>query len=104
MRPGVDLYCEARRFADAAGLLLDTYQQGVPGGTGVPFDWTRVPGDLERPLVLAGGLDPDNVAQAVRQVRPYGVDVSGGVELAKGVKDPAKIAAFIRGVTSVDTD
>lgn len=104
MRPGVDLHIQSRRFADAAALLLDSYQRGVPGGTGLRFDWARIPDDLEQPLVLAGGLDPDNVAQAVRQVRPYAVDVSGGVEVAKGVKDETKIAAFIRGVTSVDTD
>jgi len=70
----------------------------VPGGTGATFDWSRVPRDFEKNIILAGGLTPDNVADAVRQAMPYAVDVSGGVEKAKGIKDPEKIAAFIRGV------
>jgi phosphoribosylanthranilate isomerase len=70
----------------------------VAGGSGVSFDWTRVPRDLPRPLVLAGGLTPHNVAEAVRRVRPYAVDVSSGVEQAKGIKDAHKIAAFIAAV------
>ncbi|MNN80751.1 N-(5'-phosphoribosyl)anthranilate isomerase [compost metagenome] len=71
---------------------------GVPGGTGEAFDWSLVPAHLSKPIILAGGLSPDNVAQAIQQVRPYAVDVSGGVEQAKGIKDPARIEAFIRAV------
>ncbi len=98
MREGVDLQEQRRNYPDAAGLLLDTYEQGKPGGTGRTFDWGRIPADLEADIVLAGGLDGENVEQAIRQVRPYAVDVSGGVELEKGIKDSAKIAAFMRGV------
>lgn len=99
MREGVDLRALARRYGSACGLLLDSYHVAVRGGSGLAFDWSRVPRDLGLPLVLAGGLTPENVADAVRQVRPYGVDVSSGVEAAKGLKDPARVAAFIRGVS-----
>jgi len=102
MRPGTDLHALAGRYAQAAGLLLDTYDPSAPGGTGRRFDWGRIPADLEKPVILAGGLGPDNVAEAVRRVRPYAVDVSGGVEAAKGVKDHAKMAAFLRGVKDGD--
>ena len=98
MRPGVDLHALSNRYREAAGLLLDTYQPGVPGGTGQAFQWDRIPEDLGRPIVLAGGLHAANVEQAVRRVRPYAVDVSGGVEREKGIKDSDKIAAFMRGV------
>jgi len=70
----------------------------VPGGTGEAFDWRRIPVELAGRIVLAGGLTPDNVADAVRQVRPYAVDVSGGVEVEKGIKDADKIKRFMRGV------
>ncbi len=98
MREQVDLAAERARYATASALLLDTYQPGVPGGTGEAFDWARVPAALAGEVVLAGGLTPDNVAAAVRQVQPYAVDVSGGVERAKGRKDRDKMAAFMRGV------
>lgn len=104
MREGVDLRLECVRYGDAAALLVDTYRPGVAGGTGETFDWSRIPRDLGLPLVLAGGLAPGNVDAAVRQVRPYAVDVSGGVEAAKGIKDPAKMQAFIRGVSRADTE
>jgi phosphoribosylanthranilate isomerase len=98
MREGVDLEQQRQLFSDAAGLLLDTYEPGKPGGTGNTFDWNRIPADLAKGAVLAGGLDASNVEQAIRQVRPYAVDVSGGVEQEKGIKDKEKIVAFIRGV------
>lgn len=100
--PGIDLYEVAGRHASARGLLLDAYSPGVPGGTGQTFDWALIPEGLSLPVILAGGLTEANVQQAVRQVRPYAVDVSGGVESAKGIKSAAKMAAFIRGVNSVD--
>jgi phosphoribosylanthranilate isomerase len=81
-------------------LLLDAYAEGVPGGTGQVFDWTIIPKSLSKPIVLAGGLDAENVEQAIHQVKPYAVDVSGGVEFKKGIKDAAKIAAFMRGVSN----
>jgi phosphoribosylanthranilate isomerase len=101
MRDGLDVAAEARRYADAQGLLLDTYVPGEAGGTGQSFDWQRVPQGLDQPIILAGGLTPDNVAEAITTARPYGVDVSGGVEQAKGIKSAAKMATFMRGVESV---
>ncbi len=102
VREGTDLYALREEFILGAGLLLDAYRPGVPGGTGEQFDWQRIPEDLAGQIVLAGGLEPDNVQGAVEQVGPYAVDVSGGVERAKGIKDPEKIQAFIRGVIRGD--
>jgi len=104
MRDGIDLHNEAERFTNAVALLVDTFQAGVPGGTGVSFDWSRIPEDLNKPLILAGGLNPDNVTRAIIQARPYAVDVSSGVEAAKGIKDAGKIAAFMRGVVKADVE
>jgi phosphoribosylanthranilate isomerase len=98
MADGVDLHALRKQYADGSGLLLDAYRPGVPGGTGERFDWQRIPPDLAGEIILAGGLDPDNVQGAVEQVGPYAVDVSGGVEASKGIKDPEKIRDFIRGV------
>ncbi len=98
MKDDVDLDKLARDYAGARALLLDAYRPGVPGGTGEAFDWRRIPAELAGRIVLAGGLTPDNVTEAVRQVRPYAVDVSGGVEVEKGIKDADKIKRFIRGV------
>ena len=100
--PGVDLLQSAASYREARGVLIDAYVPGVHGGTGVPADWDAIPGTLPLPLVLAGGLTPDNVGQAVRTVRPWAVDVSSGVELARGVKDHDKITAFVRGVRNAD--
>ncbi len=102
MRESVDLERLRALYAEASGLLLDTYRAGVPGGTGERFDWDRIPPRLCSEIILAGGLDPHNVEQAVHQVRPYAVDVSGGVEAAKGIKDAGKMAAFIAGVNRGD--
>ncbi|AVH39680.1 phosphoribosylanthranilate isomerase [Pseudomonas monteilii] len=98
VRPGDDLEAACQQYAGARGILLDTYVAGVPGGTGEAFDWSLVPERLSKPIILAGGLSADNVGQAIAQVRPYAVDVSGGVEQAKGIKDAAKIEAFMRAV------
>ncbi len=98
MRPDSHLEAVAREFPHACGLLLDTYSERAAGGTGEIFDWARVPAGLGKPLVLAGGLTPDNVASAIASVGPYAVDVSSGVERAKGVKDADKIEAFVRAV------
>ncbi|WP_020189890.1 phosphoribosylanthranilate isomerase [Pseudomonas putida] len=98
VRPGDDLEAASRLYAGARGILLDTYVPGVPGGTGEAFDWSLVPARLGKPIILAGGLSADNVGQAIAQVKPYAVDVSGGVEQAKGIKDAAKIEAFMRAV------
>ena len=87
-------------FKSAKALLLDTYSEAAVGGTGQVFDWGLIPKNLSKPVILAGGLTAENVASAIRQVRPYAVDVSGGVEQNKGIKDAAKIAAFMRGVSN----
>ena len=102
MRPEVDLLECARRFKRARGLLLDTFVTGTQGGTGLRFDWTLIPANLPLPIVLSGGLDPDNVSEAIRCVRPWAVDVSSGVEAAKGIKDSARILAFMTGVHNAD--
>ena len=98
VRPGDDLEAACQRYAGARGILLDTYVAGVPGGTGEAFDWSLVPARLSKPIILGGGLSAANVGQAIAQVRPYAVDVSGGVEQAKGIKDAAKIEAFMQAV------
>ncbi len=90
-----DLLKCAADFEAARGLLLDAYVPGVPGGTGERFDWSLIPPNLSRPVILSGGLTPDNVAEAVQQVRPWAVDVSSGVEASKGIKDAYKVAQFI---------
>jgi len=90
-----DLLKCAVDFSASRGLLLDAYVPGVPGGTGERFDWSLIPGSLPLPVVLSGGLGPGNVAEAVRSVRPWAVDVSSGVEASKGIKDADKIAQFI---------
>lgn len=102
MAPGLDVAATVDCYPDARGMLLDTYTPGVAGGTGEVFDWESVPEGLKKPIILAGGLVPENVATAVAQVRPYAVDVSGGVESAKGIKDKSKITAFIEAVHQAD--
>lgn len=96
VKPGDDIAAQMAQYPSASGVLLDTFVEGVPGGTGLSFDWSLVPRELPKPVILAGGLTPDNVAAAIAQVRPYAVDISGGVESAKGIKDASKVRAFIR--------
>jgi phosphoribosylanthranilate isomerase len=98
MNPALDIVRASEMFGDARGILLDSYVAGVHGGTGQAFDWTDVPAGLKKPIILAGGLTPDNVATAIETVRPWAVDVSGGVESAKGIKDSDKMAAFVEAV------
>jgi phosphoribosylanthranilate isomerase len=102
VRPGVDLLQCAAHYAGAQALLLDAYVEGTHGGTGESFDWGLIPHDLPLPVILSGGLHPGNVAQAIRMVRPCAVDVSSGVEAAKGIKDAAKVAAFVNEVNQID--
>ncbi|EZH77689.1 N-(5'-phosphoribosyl)anthranilate isomerase [Ectopseudomonas composti] len=104
VRPGEDVSAAMAPYEGARGILLDTFVDGVPGGTGASFDWSLVPEDAGKPVILAGGLDAGNVAAAIRQVRPYAVDVSGGVEASKGIKDAGKIRAFIQAVQGVRCD
>lgn len=101
MRPGVDLLEFARAYPSAQGLLLDAWVEEF-GGVGKSFDWSLIPQHLPLPLVLSGGLHVGNVVEAVTKIRPWAVDVSSGVEIAKGVKDADKIAAFVAAVRTVD--
>ncbi len=101
MKEGVDLLEYFRAYPGAAGWLADAFVEGY-GGEGQSFDWSVLPAERERPLVLSGGLTHGNAAQAVRRVRPWAVDVSSGVESAKGIKDAAKMAAFIQEVKNAD--
>ncbi len=103
MAEGVSVSGYVATYPDASGFVLDSHGLGRTGGTGETFDWSRFPGSSERPMILAGGLNPLNVADAVRKTRPYAVDVSSGVERSAGIKDVAKMAAFIEEVRSVDS-
>ena len=102
MEKGVDLVEYARRFSAAKALLLDAHVAGERGGTGQVFDWETIPRELAMPIILSGGLTAGNVGRAIREVRPWAVDVSSGVESSRGVKDPAKIVEFIRSVRRED--
>lgn len=102
MRPDRDVLAYMAGYPSAAGFLLDAYHPAVAGGSGEQFDWRRVPQYCSHAIVLAGGLQPGNVTEAIRQVRPYAVDVSSGVESAKGIKDATKMAEFILGVQRGD--
>jgi phosphoribosylanthranilate isomerase len=95
---------ESSRYGSAAGILLDSYVRGVAGGTGMVFDWSRIPTTILQPLVLAGGLNADIVGDAIRTVRPYAVDVSSGVEREKGIKDHQAMERFIKAVGEVEID
>ena len=102
MEKGTNLLEWAGRFSSASALLLDAYVDGTPGGTGETFDWAAIPRDLPIPIILSGGLTAENVGRAVREVQPWAVDVSSGVEATRGTKDPRKIVEFIRSVRRED--
>lgn len=102
MHPSADLDEVLARWPSARGLLLDAWHPDQPGGTGLTFDWSRIPPDWRERIVLAGGLTATNVGQAIRQIRPYGVDVSGGIEAGRGIKDSAQMAAFVAAVQQED--
>jgi phosphoribosylanthranilate isomerase len=100
MHQDIDLLAEVNRYQTACGVLLDSFSHQAPGGTGEIFDWKQIPAQLDKPVILAGGLTPENVGEAVRAVRPYAVDVSSGVEKEKGIKDEKKVRTFIENVIS----
>ncbi len=102
IRPGLDLIKYLAPYASARAWMLDAFHGDLWGGTGGAFDWSLVPEGMARPIILSGGLTAENVADAIRRVRPYAVDVSSGVEASKGIKDAAKIAAFIGAVKNED--
>jgi phosphoribosylanthranilate isomerase len=98
MREGIDLHAQVERYHSARAILLDSYRPGVPGGTGERFDWDRIPEDLSLPVILAGGLNPENVGAGIEACHPWAVDVSGGVEAAPGRKSAAKVKQFLDAV------
>lgn len=102
MQGGMDYALYTASYPDAAGFLLDSHRTGQAGGTGKTFDWSQIPKKQDKPLILAGGLRPDNVAEAISQVQPYGIDLSSGVESSPGVKDAAKIQNLMKEVRRVD--
>lgn len=102
MHDDVDLTATARDFSDCRGLLLDTYKPGIEGGTGETFSWKRIPATVTKPVLLAGGLNPANVGEAIETVRPFAIDVSSGVEKAKGVKDAREIERLVKAVRAAD--
>ncbi len=102
VQPHTDFTALGEHYQAASALLLDTFDAKLAGGTGQCFDWTLIPATWRERIILAGGLNPANVATAIAQVRPFAVDVSGGVEQAKGIKDHKKLAAFIQEVFHAD--
>jgi phosphoribosylanthranilate isomerase len=98
----VDVSSQAEAYYDARGLLLDSHAPGAAGGTGESFDWNTIPQGLPQPIILAGGLDVDNVSDAIRTVKPFAVDVSSGVESDKGIKDAVQVTAFMNKVRDVN--
>lgn len=102
MQTGVDLNKLIVPYQKARAILLDTYHPQQAGGTSIRFDWQLIPKNLDKPIILAGGLNPANVSEAIRTVRPYGLDVSSGVEINPGIKDPEKIRNFIEEVRRAD--
>ena len=104
MQSGVDIPKVMAAYPDARGFLLDAWQPHTHGGGGETFDWQQIPPELPSPFILAGGLTPENVGAAIRQVQPYAVDVSSGVESAAGIKSAVKITAFMNGVSASEAD
>lgn len=102
VQPHTDFAALGEHYQGASALLLDTFDAKLAGGTGQRFDWTLIPATWRERIILAGGLNPANVAAAIAQVRPFAVDVSGGVEQAKGIKDRAQLAAFMQEVYDAD--
>ena len=95
-------FSKAKRYETATALLLDSNELGKPGGSGKAFDWAKIPDSIQKPIFLAGGLNPENVAEAVCKVRPFAVDVSSGIESGKGIKDITKMRQFVQGVRAAD--
>jgi phosphoribosylanthranilate isomerase len=102
MRPGLDLTAALDRYPQASGILVDAWHPGAQGGTGQRFDWNLLPSGITDRLILAGGLQVDNVAEALVKIRPYALDVSSGIESGKGIKDAGKMAAFLNEVHRFD--
>jgi len=101
MRDNANIVAFAQDYPNAAGILLDSYHKDAGGGTGQSFDWDLIPDDVPLPLILAGGLNPENIASAIEAVKPYAVDVSSGVESEPAIKDHKKIEQFIKEVLRI---
>jgi len=104
MKLGVEVDKVAKQYATARGLLLDAYKAGVPGGTGESFNWDMIPCSMRSSIILAGGLDDKNIREAITYVKPYAVDVSGGVEASKGIKSPDKLQRFFDEVACANNE
>ncbi len=104
MAGGLDVLAIAAEHAQAAGFVLDGHPPGQQGGQGRTFDWSRIPRDFPRPVILAGGLDAANVGDAIRTVRPWAVDLASGVESSPGIKDAARMRAFFAAVHAADAE
>ncbi|TAM94214.1 MAG: phosphoribosylanthranilate isomerase [Rhodanobacteraceae bacterium] len=104
MAGGLDVLAIAAEHAQAVGFVLDGHPPGQQGGQGKTFDWSRIPRDFSRPVILAGGLNAANVSDAIRSVRPWAVDLASGVESSPGIKDAARMRAFFAAVRAVDAE
>ena len=101
MREGTNLLKQAEEFSSAAGLLLDSFEEDSYGGTGKSFDWNLIRDNIDLPIILAGGLNKDNVISAIEKTQPYAIDISSGVEVEKGIKDIGKTKEIIEIVKSI---
>ena len=101
MREGTNLLSQAEEFSSASGLLLDSFEEDSYGGTGKSFDWNLIKNNLDLPIILAGGLNKDNVMSAIEKTQPYAIDISSGVEVDKGIKDIGKTKEIIEIVKSI---
>jgi len=101
MREGTNLLKQAEEFSSAAGLLLDSFEEDSYGGTGKSFDWNLIRDNIDLPIILAGGLNKDNVMSAIEKTQPYAIDISSGVEVDKGIKDIGKTKEIIEIVKSI---
>ena len=101
MREGINLLSQAEEFSSASGLLLDSFEEDSYGGTGKSFDWNLIKNNLDLPIILAGGLNKDNIMSAIEKTQPYAIDISSGVEVDKGIKDIEKTKEIIEIVKSI---
>ena len=101
MREGTDLLIQAEEFSSSAGLLLDSFEEDSYGGTGKSFDWNLIRDSIDLPIILAGGLNKDNVISAIEKTQPYAIDISSGVELEKGIKDIEMVKDIIKLVKNL---
>lgn len=103
IQPSIDITDSAKKYMATRAILLDTFHAQQAGGTGQVFNWDLIPTELNKPLILAGGLNSKNIEEAIAKIKPYAVDVSSSVEAAPGIKDPDKLAAFIQKVRKQDS-